>query len=45
LALIAAFRRSPKNAPPVVRMGVPVFGNFAAFIRSPLNMIRECYEK
>lgn len=45
LALISSFRRSPKDAPPAVRMGMPVFGNIAAFLRSPLNMIRDCYDK
>lgn len=45
LALISAFRRSPKDAPPTVRMGMPVVGNIRAFLRSPLNMISGCYEK
>ncbi|CAM9433996.1 unnamed protein product [Pylaiella littoralis] len=45
LALISAFRRSPKDAPPRVSMGMPLFGNIAAFLRSPLNMIRDCYDK
>lgn len=45
LALISAFRRTPKDAPPAVRMGMPVFGNIAAFLRSPLNMIWDCYDK
>lgn len=45
LALISAFRRSPKDAPPVVRMGMPVFGNIRAFLASPLNMISDCYKK
>eukprot|EP00752_Nemacystus_decipiens_P012524 g11092.t1 len=45
LALISAFRRSPKDAPPVVSMGMPVLGNIRAFLRSPLNMIGDCYKK
>eukprot|EP00752_Nemacystus_decipiens_P012521 g11089.t1 len=45
LALISAFRRSPKDAPPVVRMGMPVLGNITAFLRSPLKMMSKCYDK
>ncbi len=45
LALISAFRRSPKDAPPSVRMGLPIFGNIRAFLSSPLNMIKDCYDK
>lgn len=45
LALMSSLRRSPKDAPPQVRMGMPVLGNIAAFLRSPLNMIKACYDK
>eukprot|EP00903_Cladosiphon_okamuranus_P006258 g6141.t1 len=45
LALVSAFRRSPKDAPPFVRTGIPVLGNIRAYVRSPVNMIRDCYEK
>ena len=46
LALISAFRRTPKDAPPTVKLGViPVLGNIRAFLASPLNMISNCYEK
>lgn len=45
LALILALRRDPKDAPPRVSIGLPVIGNIMAFLRSPLNMIRSCYEK
>lgn len=45
LALISAFRRSPKDAPPSVRMGLPIVGNIRAFLSSPLNMIKDCYDK
>lgn len=44
LALMSVFRRSPKDAPPTVSLGMPVFGNIAAFLSSPLRMIRNCYD-
>lgn len=44
LALLSALRRDPKDAPPRVSMGMPLVGNIAAFVRSPLNMIQTCYE-
>ena len=46
LALISALRRTPKDAPRTVKLGViPVLGNIRAFLASPLNMISNCYEK
>lgn len=45
LALLSALRRDRKDAPPRVSMGIPVFGNIAAFLRSPLNMIENCYAR
>lgn len=44
-ALLSALRRDPKGAPPRVSLGMPLFGNIAAFVRSPLNMIETCYKK
>ena len=45
LASTSALRRTPKDAPPIVRMGMPVLGNILAFLRSPVFMAKECYEK
>lgn len=45
LVLVSAFRRSPKDAPPFVRTGMPVLGNIMAYVRSPMNVIRQGYEK
>lgn len=45
LALTSVLRRSPKDAPPIVKLGMPVLGNIRAFLRSPLKTIRECHEK
>ncbi|CAM9902103.1 unnamed protein product [Heterosigma akashiwo] len=46
LALIVfVFRPRPKNAPPSVKLGAPVIGNIQAFIKSPLGLIKNCYEK
>eukprot|EP00903_Cladosiphon_okamuranus_P022107 g20329.t1 len=44
LALVSAFRRGPKDAPPTVRMGMPVLGNIIAYVRSPVKMLRDCYD-
>lgn len=45
LALLRTLRSSPKDAPPIMKLGMPVLGNIRAFLRSPLNLVRECYEK
>eukprot|EP00752_Nemacystus_decipiens_P011637 g10332.t1 len=46
LALVTAFRRRRrKDAPPSVRIGVPVVGNFRAYLRSPIKLITHGYEK
>lgn len=46
LALMSAFRRGQKDdAPPTVTIGMPVLGNIIAYLRSPLNMIKDCFEK
>lgn len=43
-ALLSVLRRDPKGAPPRVSLGMPVFGNIVAFLRSPLKMIETCYQ-
>lgn len=45
LALMSALRRTPKDAPPVVSQGLPLVGNIAAFIRSPIKMMQACYKE
>eukprot|EP00903_Cladosiphon_okamuranus_P013989 g13010.t1 len=45
VVLLSVFRRSTEDAPPSVRMGMPVLGNVRAFVRSPVKMIGECYAK
>jgi len=35
----------PKASPPSVSIGLPVIGNIIAFVKSPINLMRECYEK
>eukprot|EP00903_Cladosiphon_okamuranus_P015547 g14353.t1 len=45
LALMSALRRRPHDAPPIVKLGMPVVGNVRAFLRSPLKMMSTCYEK
>jgi len=35
----------PKKAPPNVSLGIPVFGNVLAFIKSPLGLINKCYQQ
>lgn len=44
LVLVSAFRRSPKGAPPIVRVGMPVLGNIRAYVRSPIKLITHCHE-
>eukprot|EP00903_Cladosiphon_okamuranus_P015545 g14351.t1 len=45
LALMSTRQRSPKDAPPIVKLGMPVLGNFIAYLRSPVETIKECQKK
>eukprot|EP00752_Nemacystus_decipiens_P012520 g11088.t1 len=45
LALTFSLRRRPKDAPTIVKLGMPVLGNVRAFLGGPTSTIRECYEK
>eukprot|EP00752_Nemacystus_decipiens_P011638 g10333.t1 len=47
LALLVSVvrRRRRKDAPPSVRIGVPILGNFKAYVRSPIKLITHSYEK
>ena len=45
LALVSALRQSRKDAPPALRMRVPVLGIARAYLRSPFKLITHCYEK
>jgi len=39
------FQKSYKNAPPVVKAGIPILGNFIGFAKDPVGFVRQSYEK
>jgi hypothetical protein len=38
-------QRTPKNAPPVLKSGFPVLGNFIGFAKAPVGFVREAHKK
>jgi hypothetical protein len=38
-------QKSYKNAPPVLRSGVPILGNFIGFAKDPVGFVRQSYDQ
>lgn len=43
LVILLVASRRPKNAPPNVRKGLPIIGNFIEFAKGPMNFMNACY--